>query len=314
MNFADLTFEFYNRITKDLIYDLPVSKITGFSSTRTNIGSMRNRGVELTVSTNNINKKDFSWRTQFNISHNKNVILALDGTDSDQFPSTSSMIQRIGLPYYQYFVIEFSHINPDNGRAMFFMNNVLEDGTINREVTDDPTKAERVAYKSPFPKAILGLSNNFRYKFVDLSFTLSSTLGGYSYDRAADKTQTSGGGDGLVNQLPIYYRDSWKQPGDIVEYEAWIPGGSTVMSTYHNSRRIHSTNHVRLKNLTVGVTLPRHLATKLQVEQVRLYFTGHNLLTIAAHKDYDPEVPTDGWMWYNTPPLKSFSIGININF
>lgn len=313
---VDLSLEWYDRTTKDLYMSVPISRTTGFSSYTTNVGSMRNRGVELAVNTANVRRNNWSWNTQFNISHNKNVILEMDGTDNADVISTYT-IRRIGCPYYLYYMIEFSHVDPETGRPMFFMNNELPDGTINREVTNNGSLATRIAYKSPLPKATMGLTNNIRWKFVDVSFTLSSTLGGYSYDRAADKTETSGAADALVNQLPTFYRDSWKYPGDNAKYEAWIPGNSTVysMGAYHNTRRVHSTDHLRLKNFTAGISLPRALANAIKVQQLRVYFTGQNLLTFAAHDQYDPEVSSDnGEMWYNSPPMKSYSFGININF
>lgn len=313
-NRVDLTFEYYNRTTKNLFMNLPISRTTGFSSFTTNIGSMRNKGVEFNINSQNVIKNDWTWNTQFNISHNKNEILEMDGTDADII--SSNTIRRKGLPYYQYYVIEYSHVNPENGRAMFFMNNELPDGTINRELTDDGSKATRIPYKSPLPKVAMGFSNNIRWKNIDLALTFSSTLGGYSYDRAGDKTETSGASDALINQLPTFYRDSWKKPGDNAKYEAWIPGTSSTysMGAYHNSRRIHSTDHIRLKNLSVGVSLPREWSNAIKVAQMRVYFAGHNLWTLAAHDQYDPEVPNDGVMWYNTPPLKSYSFGINLNF
>jgi len=313
-NSIDVTFEFYDRTTKNLFMGLPISRTTGFSSYTTNIGSMRNRGLELTVNSQNIKRNNWSWNTQFNISHNKNEILDMDGTDSDIISTFT--IRRKGLPFYQYYVIEYAHVNPDNGRAMFFMNNELPDGTINRELTDDGSKATRIPYKSPLPIVTMGLSNNLKWKFIDLSFTLSSTLGGYSYDRTADKSENSGAADALINQLPTFYRDSWKKPGDEAKFEAWIPGTSTIysMGAYHNSRRIHSTDHIRLKSLSAGISLPRQWANAIRVNQMRVYFAGQNLWTLAAHDQYDPEVPEDGVMWYNTPPMKSYSIGINLNF
>ena len=318
-NRFDVTFEFYNRTTKNLLMPLPISTTTGFSTYTTNIGSIRNRGVEFTINSQNIRNNDFSWNTQFNISHNKNEILKLDGTDSDVVTTATGstpLIQRVGLPYYQYSVVEFSHIDPETGRPMFFMNNLLDDGTRNREVTGRGAEATRIPYKSPFPKVTMGLSNHLRWKFIDLSFTFSSTLGGYSYDRAADKTETSGASDALINQVHTFYHNSWKQPGDNAKFEAWIPGNSSAfgMGSIHNSRRIHSTDHIRLKNFTVGVNMPRNWTNEIRIQQARLFFTGHNLWTIAAYDQYDPEVPSDGVVWYNTPPMKSWSVGINVNF
>ena len=325
-NRVDLTFEFYNRITKDLFMSLPISYTTGFSSLITNIGSLRNRGVELTIDSKNIQKRDLSWNTQFNISYNKNEIIKLDKeiisteVSADNIASIATgstpMIRREGLPFYQYYLIEYSHVNPDNGRAMFFMNNKLPDGTLNRELTDNASLASRVPYKSPIPKTNIGLTNTIKWKIVDLSFTLSSTLGGYSYDRAANKTETSGASDALINQLHTFYRDSWKKPGDNAKFEAWIPGTSSTyaMGPYHNTRRVHSTDHIRLKNINLGVSLPQNWTNALKINQVRVYFTGQNLWTLAAYDQYDPEVPVDGVMWYNTPPMKSYSFGINVNF
>ena len=325
-NRFDLTFEFYNRITKDLFMSLPISYTTGFSSLVTNIGGLRNRGVEFSINSKNIQSNNLSWNTQFNFSYNKNEIIKLDKeiisaeVSADNIVSIASgstpMIRREGLPFYQYYVIEYSHVNPDNGRAMFFMNNELPDGTLNRELTDDATKASRIPYKSPIPKVTMGLTNNLKWKIVDLSFTLSSTLGGYSYDRAANKTETSGASDALINQLHTFYRDSWKKPGDNAKFEAWFPGISSAngMGPYHNSRRIHSTDHIRLKNINLGISLPKDWANALKVQQMRIYFTGQNIWTVAAYDQYDPEVPVDGVMWYNAPTMKSYSFGININF
>jgi len=318
-NRLNMTLEYYDRITRDLLMNLPISMTTGFGSLRTNVGSMRNRGIELTLNRSNIRTNDWSWDTQFNITHNKNEILDLGPEGEIISTSTgSSTIQRVGSPFIQYYVIEFSHINPDNGRTMYFMNNRLEDGTINRELTDDGSKASFIPYKSPYPKVTMGLSNNVRWKIIDMSFTFSSTLGGYSYDRGGDKSLTSGALDGMVNQLPTFYRDSWKQPGDNAQYEIWVPYNDRIHSvgTYNSTRRVRSTDHIRLKNVNVGVSLPRHLANTMSVQQVRVYFAAQNLWTLAKNDQYDPElVPGDrGIVGYETPPLKSWSLGINVNF
>lgn len=315
----DLSLEVYDRTTKDLFRNLQISQTTGYSSISTNIGSISNRGLELTINSQNIRSKDFAWNSQFNISHNKNKILDMGPFDERSSGGIgSSTIQRVGHPFYEWYVIEFSHINPENGRAMFFTNTLLPDGTRSRELTDNGDLAQQIPYKSPYPKATMGLSNNIRWKFVDLSFTFSSTFGGHTYDRGGDKTETSGALDGLVNQIHIHYRDSWKKPGDTGKLEFWIPENTDTyaMLKHHNSRRVHSTDHIRLKNLNLGVTLPQEWANAIRVANVRVYCTGSNLWTLAAFDMYDPELTggDSGVVSYETPPLKSWSLGINITF
>src|SRR5574344_1640316 len=133
---------------------------------------------------------------------------------------SSMVIRRVGMPYYTYYMIEFAGINPENGKPQFYTNEVGADGKLIKNITEKSSEANPIATKTPLPNVSLGLTNTFRYKIFDLSFTLSSTFGGWSYDSAAQKSQTSGSGDGAINQIPLYYRDSWQKPGDITKYEA----------------------------------------------------------------------------------------------
>jgi hypothetical protein len=160
----------------------------------------------------------------------------------------------------------------------------------------------------------MGMTNTFKYKAFDFSFTLSSTLGGWSYDSAAQKSQTSGSGDGAINQIPVYYRNSWQKPGDVTEYEAWIYGNAFKMSSPANSRRLHTTDHLRIKNLTFGITAPSAWTSKIGVKNARIFFSAYNLWTLAGFNEYDPEVPIDGSVAYNTPPLRTLTFGLDINF
>ncbi len=310
--FLNVQFEYYNRITRNLLMDMPISLTNGFSSYMDNIGKVRNRGIELTLTSTNFSKKNFYWSSSFNIGHNRNKILVLDGNQTEIISGTQ--IRRVGMPYYTYYMIEFAGINPENGKPQFYTNEVGADGKLIKNITEKSSEANPIATKTPLPNVSLGLTNTFRYKIFDLSFTLSSTFGGWSYDSAAQKSQTSGSGDGAINQIPLYYRDSWQKPGDITKYEAWIYGNSSRMSSPANTRRLHSTDHVRLKNLTFGVSLPKSWTTKAGISRARLFFSGYNLLTWAAFNEYDPEVPTNGSVMYNTPPLKTMTFGIDINF
>lgn len=311
-NVVNVTVEYYNRVTKNLLMDMPVSLTNGFYSYMTNVGKVRNRGVELTINSTNFDRKHFTWTTSFNLGHNDNKILVLDGVQDEII--RGSQIWKVGYPYYTYYMKEFAGIDPANGKPLFYTNKLDENGKYVKEVTSDVSDADPIPDKSPFPKVSMGLTNTFRYRFIDLSFTLSSTLGGWSYDSAAQKSQTSGSGDGAINQIPSYYKDSWKKPGDQTTYEAWIYGNSSKMSSPANSRRLHRTDHLRVKNFTLGLTMPNAWTSKIGINRARIYFSAYNMLTWAAFDEYDPEVPVNGSVAYNTPPLRTLTFGLDINF
>ena len=86
------------------------------------------------------------------------------------------------------------------------------------------------------------------------------------------------------------------------------------MSSYATTRRLHSSDFIRLKNLTFGFTLPKEWTSRLGLDYVRLYASGNNLWTWARYDQYDPEAVSAGSAIWGTPPLKTMTFGININF
>lgn len=181
-----------------------------------------------------------------------------------------------------------------------------------KEITENPGNAKYIPMKCADPKVSGGLSNNLRYRFIDLSFMLSYQFGGYSYDNWAQKTEH--GGDDLEANIPTYYRNRWKKPGDHAKYERFIADNDIAMSDYANSRRLHPTDFIRLKNLTVGLTVPEKWTRKIGIDRVRAYASGNNLLTWAKHDYYDPEAVSGGTAIWGTPPLKTMTFGLEVNF
>ncbi|TCN62873.1 SusC/RagA family TonB-linked outer membrane protein [Acetobacteroides hydrogenigenes] len=309
-NRINLTAEWYQRKTKDLLIDKPLTLTSGFSTILTNEGQMLNRGIEVDIKTTNIQQKDFNWTTFINISHNKNEILRLDGVQQ-QIPS-GSQIRKVGSPYYTLYLREFAGINPSNGMPQFYTNTVDANGKLVKDITEDPSKANPIVGKSISPKLTGGISNYINYKFIDLGFTFSYSLGGYSYDNGAQKLEH--GGSEPDGNIPTYYRDRWKKAGDHAKYEIFIVDNSMAMSDWSSTRRVHSTDHLRLKNFTVGASLPSRWAKSISLTKARVFFSASNLLTWAAYDDYDPEVPESGSVYFELPPLKTLTFGVELNF
>ncbi len=309
---VNVTLEYYLRNTKNLLMDSPVSMTTGFSSYLMNVGQLRNQGVELEINSTNIKNKNFEWKTTFNLSHNTNKVVNLDGDQTEIISGTQ--IHKIGHSYRTFYMIEFAGINPENGNPQFYTNDLLEDGTYSKEITENATKAKSIMLdKHAEPNITGGLYNSFRYKWFDLSFLFNYQFGGYSYDTWAQKTEH--GGYDMEANIPTYYADSWKNPGDITKYECFYDKSSSVaMHKITNSRRLHSTDYFRLKTLTFGFTLPKQWTSAIGISNARLYMSANNLLTWAAWDYYDPESVVNGSATQSTPPLKTVTFGLNLNF
>lgn len=307
-----VSLEYYNRDTKDLLYNLPISATTGFTSYLSNIGHLNNKGVELELHTLNVVSPNFNWTSVFNLSHNENKIISLNG-QLEQSIEKTWYIHKVGLPYYTFYVKEFAGVDAQTGSALYYLNTTHEDGSYNRELTTDANAAQAVPYKSVNPKVSGGLTNMLNYKWFDLTFTLTYSLGGYSFDKLG--TYIENGGKSIYDSkynLPVYALDRWQQPGDRTDVPRFVYGESATSA--NSSRYIHSTDHLRLKNLTLGFSLPEQWLRKMLIDKARIYFSGSNLLTWSKWKQYDPETPINGEVFCEAPPMRSFSFGVQLSF
>ena len=141
--------------------DRPISMTTGFGSYLMNIGKVSNKGVELEINSTNIRTKDFSWNTTFNISHNKNEIVTLDGMQTEIIKGTQ--IRKVGKSFRTFYMKEFAGINPETGAPQFYTNDVDENGNYKKEITEVIDEAHAIVLdKHAEPNVIGGLSNTLR--------------------------------------------------------------------------------------------------------------------------------------------------------
>ena len=310
-NRLNFTVEYYTRNTKNLLMDLPISMTNGLGSYLTNIGQVRNRGVEVEINSLNVQTNDFTWNTTFNLAHNRNEIVVLDGEQTEIIDGVFN--HSVGHSYRTFYMIEFAGINPDTGAPQFYTNERDEKGNYIKDITENDTEANAIMLdKHAEPKLTGGLSNTLRYRWFDLSFLFSYQFGGYSYDRWAQKTEH--GGNDMEANIPTYYADNWKKPGDVSQFEKFIDSPDVAMNKVTTDRRLHSTDFIRLKTLTFGVTLPKTWTAAARIDSARLYLSANNLWTWAKYDYYDPEAVSGGYAIWGTPPLKTLTFGINLNF
>ncbi|MBM6807374.1 TonB-dependent receptor [Bacteroides caecicola] len=309
-----LTLDYYNRTTSDLLMNMPISFVPGYyedtnysAAMLQNIGSLRNSGVEFSISSTNIQTKDFMWTTSLNLGHNKNKVVKLDGVQTETIDAVNPvLIHRVGEPYYSYYMYEYAGVDPQTGNEMYYKN----DGT--NETTTNVAEAKQVIVAHHDPKVEGGLTNYLKWKFIDFNLTLTYSIGGNAYDYAT-WLHDNGGSNTSQGSIPDYYKleDMWQQPGDNAKLPKFKYGNTRVNS----SRWLMPTDYLRVKNLSLGFNVPENYLTKLGFNKARIYFSASNLLTWKSKDLYvDPEMPVDGLCTFETPALRTYTFGIEIGF
>ena len=295
---------YYNKDTDGLLFASPLPGSSGAVSINRNIGRLRSKGLEFSIQTKNIETDNLSWTTNFNIGQNDNEVISLpDGNDV----ITGRNILREGEVSNAFYLIEYAGVDPANGDALYNLN----DGS--GGTTNDPNAAQRIVVGNPFPEWIGGLTNTVTYKNFDFSFTLQGEFGVSIYN-GGGRFQ-SANADFFDNQSVDQLR-RWQNPGDITDVpEARLFGGN---GTAHSTRYLQDGDFIRLRNITLGYTLPRSVLRKNGMDNVRIYLSGFNLLTITDFNGYDPESRSDaggiGQVFYSAPAAKTVSLGLNVTF
>ena len=313
LNRFTLTVEWYTRKTQDLLLERPISGTIGFvdeynhANELVNVGAMRNSGIELELRSTNVQKKDFTWNTTLTLAHNQNKILQLN-KDQDEIISYES-IHRVGQPYNSFYAYEYAGVDPQTGKELYYKNTNDEHA---RETTTDETKANRTIIGSADPKVTGGLTNTLTWKFIDLNFTFTYSFGGKVYD-GVSWLHSNGGIDLFYGAVPSHYKkeDMWRNPGDNAKLPMFANGNVDVPS----SRWLLPSDHVRLKNLTLGFTLPTKLSKKVGFDRIRAYMSGNNLLTFKSKKLYvDPENTASGFVYFRAPAMRTVTFGVELGF
>ena len=310
--------DYYSKKTKDLLFFTRVPFEAQIPSARVlqNVGNLENTGFEFVLNTTNILTEDFTWKTSFNFATNKNEITSLPNGE-DQI--TERNILREGEAINSFYLVEYAGVNAQTGDAEFVLNTENADGTLNKGVTNDFSLAERVIAGNPNPDIIGGFSSNLNYKQIDFSFTFQGQWGAQLYNQAGQYQET-GFGNGLDNQDEYIFNNRWQNPGDITD----VPQARLFTNNGHSTstRYLQDADFIRLRNLTLGYSLPQQALDRLGMSRVRVYLSGLNLLTITDYRGYDPESSNDdantntnvGSTFYSGPPAKVYTIGLNLTF
>ncbi|MDI9880635.1 TonB-dependent receptor [Flectobacillus longus] len=294
-NRIGLSAEYYNSTTNDMLLNVPVPDITGFSTQLTNIGKMENKGVELNLNTQNIQTPKFSWSTDFNFSSNRNKVLQL-GQNNAPITYTDFVVTvktEVGQPisnFYGY-VVDGVFKNQAQVDATPHYSTTKPGDPIIRDVNGDGkiTVDDRTTLGNYQPDFMAGITNNFSYKGFDLSFMFQGSFGGEIVNQNFRYSGFWNNGRNMYAGVANRWR-SESDPGDGTHFRATL--GLTGLQDQFTSLWVEDASFVRLKNIRVSYTIPSSITQKLHLKTARVYVNAENVYLWSKYTNYDPENTT----------------------
>ncbi|QTE22832.1 SusC/RagA family TonB-linked outer membrane protein [Polaribacter cellanae] len=323
-----LTFEadYYDSETSDLLLNVNVPRVSGFSTQLQNIGKVSNKGFEFTVGLNK-DFGDFSWRSSVNFATNKNEVLEL-GPEGDPIFADSgrgqSFITQIGKPigsYYGYVVEGIyntqaeidAHLNSDSGTTQpgdFKFRDLDNNGKI--------TVDDRQIIGDYQPDFTYGFTTSLKYKNIDFGFALQGVQGNEVLNTLRNYTAIPQGG---VNNLAInanrWVSESNPGNGKVPRANFDTTGNNNVISSYY----VEDGSYLKIQNITVGYNFAKELTKKMNLQSVRIALSAQNPFIFTKYSGYNPEVSSNpsnqlgqGEDFGTYPISKTFSLALNVKF
>ena len=300
--------EYYEKESVDLIYDQPLPISTGNSSITTNIGAVKNYGLEVTLNGKIINKDNFSWSAGLNFSFDNNEITELT---QDSFINGTKRWEE-GKSLYEFYMQDWAGVDPADGYGMWYMD-VLDDNgnpTGERTTTKDYSEASRYYNGSSLPDIIGGFNTDLTWGNFDFNMLFNFSFGSQVYDGSYASLMRGFSTPGYQSHEDIAAR--WQEPGDVTNVPLLLNAQNDFNS--RSTRFLFDNDYVRLRAVTLGYTLPGSVVEELNMNSLRVYLRGDNLFTYHSHFGIDPEQSVAGTTNNRSYILKTVSVGLNLQF
>ncbi|MET3114538.1 TonB-linked SusC/RagA family outer membrane protein [Pedobacter sp. CG_S7] len=321
-NRVTLTIDWYQKKTKDLLYNVSLPITSGYSTSLQNIGKVKNEGIEFSINTVNLNGA-FQWNTNFNISYNRNEILDLGAVTGD-IPSGgasghlqlgNSGILRVGQPIGVFYGLVTDGIFQNAAEVASSAQKTAKPGERRyKDLNGDGVinSSDREILGHAQPDYTFGFTNNFSYKGFDLAVFIQGVEGNSIFNLNRFELESLTGNSN--NSKSVLDRWTPTNPSNT------IPRASSAGSPYQvTSRQIEDGSYIRLKNIQLGYNFSPQLLKRIKLSNAKIYISGQNLLTKTEYSGYDPEVSrfaqdnlSQGTDYGSYPSSKMFLIGVNI--
>lgn len=301
--------DYYHTTTTDLIFDVSIPEITGFDQITSNVGEIANRGIELALNSQPIQRDGFTWNINFNLAANNNRIVSLVGLDANE-DGMEDDLQASGLfigesinsifSYESGGIIQLGEEAPPG----FFVGthrivDQNEDGFI------DPN--DRVIIGREEPAYQFGILNEFSYKDFTFRFFINSIQGGRNGYRGRNMLDGFGSGDNIRRNNMWNEFDYWSPSNPNARYRR-LDQEPSFDFIYYGDR-----SFVRLQDITLAYRLNSAVVERIGIQNLKVFLSGKNLLTLTDWQGWDPETGS-GFESNGRPVMRGISVGLDMSF
>lgn len=312
----NVQLEYYSRLTTSMLVDVPFPQTSGFSNIIGNVGSMSNKGVNVTISADFKGKNGTYFAPYVNFNYNKNEIVELFQDRDYWIQQGTGVLWAVGQPVSFVYPI-FKGINPTNGDPEWFLpdpnpNNVAKTVTDPNSVTStfDAVRLQQNTGIARFAPWSGGFGFQAGYKGFFTQWDFSFVAGKYmiNNDRFFYENPLAFAGFNMSRTVNNY----WQKPGDVTQFpRLGVTGGRF---TQFDSRLVEDASFIRAKNITFGYNIPKSILDKTKfITGCKFFVTGRNLITLTKYQGPDPEVDSNVGLGTN-PNTRQVSVGLDINF
>lgn len=312
-NRIDLNVDVYQKEAASLLFFRPLPATSGYSGIYENVGNVRNRGIEFNLTTKNF-VQAFKWETNFNIAFNRNKVLEVNSGRTEVSTGSRQPI-AVGRDMDEWFMPVWAGVNPVDGSPLWENRVKDADGKEFLTYTSNYNAATRqYSGKSSAPKFAGGVNNTFDYQNFSLSTFFNFVYGNYVYNDSRFFFDS----DGLYesyNQMQLAKGwNRWEKTGDLATHPKPIHGRADN-SNATSTRFLENGSYIRLRNITLGYSLPTTWLTRAKISRARIFVSGDNLWTATRFSGADPEVVLGGGVSSIKYPIsKKVVFGMNLGF
>lgn len=301
------SLEFFYRRSKNLLFTMPKAPSTGYDGYIDNVGALKNVGYEFSVTGIPVQDREWRWSISLNITHFKNTITKIP---QKEIISGTKLLKE-GGSIYDFFLVEWAGIDPTDGLPQWYMTNDKNERVKTKNYSDANTTKSKIVAGTSLPDIVGGFSTNLTFKDFDFSATFAYSLGGKIYNQ--DKTFMLANGTNPGRAMSVDLLDRWT-PEHTNASAPRMQTSTSNLWTSQSTLMLVDADYLRLKNITLGYSLPKALLKKVNIENIRIFAQAENLFTVFGEQGMDPEQAVDGVSFFRYPAMKTISFGANLSF
>lgn len=304
--------EYYNRVTDNLIFDVPLPLSTGIDDRLANIGALYNRGLELNLSMSIINTPNFNWTLDVNASTIENQFTELP--QAEIINGSKKLV--VGGSIYDYWLRDYRGVDPTDGAALYLLDSEADqdsddvrtlDGQL---VTTDINNAQFAFVGTAIPDLFGSFTNKFRVGNLRFGFLFTYQMGGKTYDtNRANLLDVNNYG----SALSVDVLDRWQQPGDITNVPRYDASQANNFNS-GSSRFLVKSDYIALRQANISYDLPSALMARIGMNSVRVFVNGENLFTNTVRKGMAVNQNFNGTTQNRFTPSRTVTFGVNASF